>query len=110
MNKYKNLMLVMLVSFAVTGLVIFLIFLDKANNPIRFISSIILIIWSFFIIPSYCYSIEYLNKKTFEESFQIGYRLGIVFGFSFLILPILISPFLGILWYKEEITIIKNNK
>lgn len=93
-------LLVFLCSIAVSGLVFLLLYFSLLSqwfeNAIWDI--VFLCIWAFFIIPAYIRCVRWVNEHlTFYQAFWLGYLLEIL---TYL-LPILLAPVMGVVWWVE---------
>lgn len=79
---------------------------------------VIVVSWTFFIIPSILFDVQFATKyfegKSPEHAFRDGVRIGVIVGFGgILVLSLLVSPVTGILWYVDtvkKIVLSKKNK
>ena len=96
-DKPKNRIMILIASSILTGVLILLFFLDNSLewNSLKILSCIIVSLWFFFIAPTIRNS--YLLNK--EKSLNEWFRMGLSFGASGIIFPILLSPFYGIKYY-----------
>lgn len=71
---------------------------------------ILIVIYLFSIIPAYTYSILSLNKLTLEQSIKFGFRVGLLFGFDYIILPIILAPIFMVLYIFDIVEFFKKFK
>lgn len=103
-KQYKIKLVVLFISLAICGLMIYLFFADTSLEwgTLKIISCIIASIWSLFILPTVVYFICKIKNSGMEYSFKVGYQIG-----SGSLLGILIAPYYGIKFYFANLDEIK---
>jgi hypothetical protein len=95
-------------SILFAAVIVLLIYLDPNPNKLgQILLYIFLPLWGFSIIPSYLFSREWLNQKSFDEGARIGARLGSAFQLKVFLIPIVIAPYLMVRYYRFVIKKIK---
>lgn len=102
-RKTKRVIIVSIVSVVFAGIAVLLCFLDPTKDQAGLASLILIPIWAFSIVPSYAIVYYWLKSKNFMECFYIGTTLGVMLGFASLILPVIIAPFLMVMYYFNEL-------
>ena len=110
MNKIKQLLIVLTISIILAGSAVLLYLLDPTFIPdaYRITSTVIVVSWAFFIIPSILFGVQsainYFGGKSPEHAFRDGVRIGVIAGFGgILVASLLVSPITGTLWYIHTV-------
>ena len=93
----KTKLLILVLSVITTSIVILLFFLDTSLewNAYKIASCVVVNLWIFFIIPAIRNSYLLNKGKPLEEWF----RMGLCFGASGILFPILFAPYYGVKYY-----------
>lgn len=101
----------LIISILLATVTVVLIYSDSNLNKLgQILLYVFLPPWGFSIIPSYLFTCEWLNQKSFDEGVRIGARLGSVFQLEVFLLPIVIAPYLMVRYYQFVIKQIKQEK
>lgn len=104
MNKRtKHLLSVFIISIVLSLLVVVAFLLEKEQGDGKLLSSILLPVWVFSIIPAYMYIYQRLKSKNFNAGFYIGSFTGVAFGAGCIIIPVIIAPFIMPLYYYNNL-------
>jgi hypothetical protein len=98
-KKTKNALIILAVSIVLAGVTVLLFLLDPEQGEAKLISSIIVPIWVFSIVPAFAFTYGWLKSKNYIEGFSFGVNFGLALGIFALIVPILIAPVLMILFF-----------
>lgn len=98
-DSTKNKIFFLIISLALTGLVVLLYFMDNSLgwNGIKIGSCILVNLWVFFVVPAFRNS--YLKNK--DKSIAEWFRMGFAFGVSGIAFPILLAPYFGVRYYFD---------
>lgn len=101
----------LIISIILATVTVLLVYSDPAPNKLRQIFLYVFLpLWGFSIVPAYLFTFKWLNQKSLDESFRIGYHLGSSFELGAFFLPILIAPYLMVQYYQFIIREIKKEK
>lgn len=110
MDKLKHLLIVFFICFILAGLAVLLCLLDPTFEPDKYhvVSMVIIILWAFFIVPSVLFIVKcaynYFGSKSDEQAFRSGVCIGVILGFSGLVILCLFFSFvMGPIWFVQSI-------
>lgn len=97
-NKYRKIIIVLLVSLVLVGIINVILYIDKPSDN-YLIYSVILSVYTFSVIPSIIIGYKQLSKILLDGVGTLGLFLGIIF---FLISSIIFTPYGMIKYYLKQ--------
>lgn len=101
-KRTKEIIIVLVVSACLAGLSVGFIFIFPEEMLVSeaMAFTCLMPFWAFGAPAAYIWAVRWLNGYSFET----GFRLGYVFGFLLFILPLLLAPFLAVVYYVRFVS------